>query len=183
MNVPTIYLSIAKFLSISPKWVENWFKDPIKVKYINNPLNLPEIISNILKYLTLNDLEQCNKINRTWKNEVFYELHKRYKLLDNEYEKITEKYHEADKEFITYTNGLFNGTDKKCVELHTKFYKLGIKKYTVWSEFISIVKCIKNLNLENEFKSEPIDYYIYLNENNLEPDSIDGLLDDEDNYY
>ena len=150
---------------------------------IANPLNLPEIVSNILKYLAPNDFEQCNKINCTWKNEVLYELRKRYKLLDNEYENITKKYHEADKEFIAYSNGLFNGMDKKCVELHTKAYKLGSKKYTIWSEFISIVKCIKNLNLENEFKSEPIDYYIYLHENNLEPDSIDGLLDDEDNYY
>lgn len=79
MNTQSIYQNIGNFLSESSEWVENWLNAP--VKKVINPLMLPEIISNVLKFLPYEDYYRCSGINRTWYKEANFEYHRRMELL------------------------------------------------------------------------------------------------------
>ena len=48
-----MYKNIANFLKESPEWIENWLNTPVKAKYIQNPLMIPEVMANVLNYLPL----------------------------------------------------------------------------------------------------------------------------------
>lgn len=79
MNTQSIYQNIGNFLSESPEWVERWLNAP--VKNVINPLMLPEIISNVLKFLPYEDYYRCSGINRTWCKEANFEYDRRMELL------------------------------------------------------------------------------------------------------
>jgi len=61
-----------------------------------NPLELPEIIANIIRNLSLHDINLLCWINYTWYKEIQQELRKRCKKQMIEYYKIWEK---AEKEY------------------------------------------------------------------------------------
>ena len=48
-----MYKDIAEFLKESPEWIESWINIPVKAKYIQNPLIILEIVTNILNYISL----------------------------------------------------------------------------------------------------------------------------------
>ena len=79
MNTQSIYQNIGDFLSESSEWVERWLNSPVK-KAIN-PLMIPELVSNVLKFLPYDDYYRCSKINRTWYKEANFEYGRRMKLL------------------------------------------------------------------------------------------------------
>ena len=67
MSAQALFQSIGEFISESPEWVEKWFNLPVKAKYSQNPLFIPEIVANILNYLPLDKYREVNKL---WKEEV-----------------------------------------------------------------------------------------------------------------
>ena len=80
MNTQSIYQNIGDFISESPEWVERWLNAPVK-KAIN-PLMIPEIVSNVIKFLPFDDYyHRCSGINRTWFKEANFEYDRRMKLL------------------------------------------------------------------------------------------------------
>ena len=98
-----------------------------------NPLQLPEIISNIVSNLSLEDLNKICWINHTWYKEVRQELQKRCETLQKKRKKI-DKYQsfktEVHKEkallvvsreiieivYCALLNGMFSGKEKEDVE-------------------------------------------------------------------
>ena len=74
-----MYKDIANFLKESPEWIESWFNTPVKAKYTQNPLMIPEIIANVLNYIPLN---HCKGLNKHWDYEIQCALRIRVKFLD-----------------------------------------------------------------------------------------------------
>ena len=56
-----MYKDIAEFLKESPEWIESWINTPVKVKYIQNPFIISEIMANILNYIPLS---YCKEVCR-----------------------------------------------------------------------------------------------------------------------
>ena len=62
-----MYKDITAFLKESPEWIESWINTPVKAKYIQNPLMIPEIMANVLNYLPLG---QYRGICQLWDKEI-----------------------------------------------------------------------------------------------------------------
>jgi len=62
-----MYKNIANFLKKSPEWVKSWLNIPVKAKYIQNPLMIPEIMANVLNYFPLG---QYRGICQFWDKEI-----------------------------------------------------------------------------------------------------------------
>ena len=80
-----MYKNIANFLKESPEWIENWLNTPVKAKYIQNPLMIPEVIANVLNYLPL---RYCKEVCKLWDREIdfaLYDLHRKQESLVKKY--------------------------------------------------------------------------------------------------
>ena len=73
-----MYKDIANFLKESPEWVKSWLNIPVKAKYIQNPLMIPEIMANVLNYLPLG---QHRGICQLWDKEIDHAHEAREKTL------------------------------------------------------------------------------------------------------
>ena len=76
-----MYKDIANFLKESSEWVESWFNIPVKAKYIQNPLMIPEIMANILNHIPL---RYCKGVCKLWNREIdfaLYDLHQKQESL------------------------------------------------------------------------------------------------------
>ena len=72
-----MYKDIAEFLKESPEWIESWINIPVKAKYIQNLLMIPEIMANILNYIPLS---YCKGVCKLWDQEInfaLYNLHQK----------------------------------------------------------------------------------------------------------
>src|SRR5437016_12728748 len=80
-----MYKVIAEFLKESSEWIESWLNTPVKVKYIQNPLMIPEIMANILNYIPF---RYCKEVCKLWDQEIdfaLYNLHRKQELLVKKY--------------------------------------------------------------------------------------------------
>ena len=119
-----MYKDIANFLKESPEWIESWLNTPVKVKYVQNPLMIPEIMANILNYIPL---RYCKGVCKLWNREIDFalkDLYRKQELLVKKYwdlvlerKKVSDELNTAyDKFGVTnpsYTNALY----KKFMDL------------------------------------------------------------------
>lgn len=63
-----------------------------------NPLTLPDIISEIIPNLSLEDLDKFCWINKTWYKEIQHELKKRWKIQAFEFYKLELEQKEKERE-------------------------------------------------------------------------------------
>ena len=104
-----MYKDIAEFLKESPEWVKSWLNTPVKAKYIQNPLMIPEIMAIILNYIPL---RYCKEICELWDREIdfaLYNLHQKQESLVKKYWDLIAKRRKASAELnIAYDK--FGGT-------------------------------------------------------------------------
>jgi hypothetical protein len=75
MSAQLLFQNVSDFLFVSPEWVKQWAYMPVKAKcHTYNPLMLPELIGEILRYCELGDMLYCYKINDMWNKEVNFTL-------------------------------------------------------------------------------------------------------------
>src|SRR5271168_4139244 len=78
MSTQALFQNISEFISESPEWVEKWFNLPVKAKYKQNVLFIPEILANVLNFLPL---DKYKKVNKLWNKEVQIAKRARVKYL------------------------------------------------------------------------------------------------------
>src|ERR1044071_5592175 len=133
-----MYKDIAEFLKESPEWIESWINIPVKAKYIQNPLIIPEIVANILNYIPLS---YCKEVCKLWDQEIdfaLYNLHRKQELLVKKYwdsvvesKKVSDElnayYDKCENVNLSYTE--LSYTDA----LHKKFMDLCDKSREIFS--------------------------------------------------
>src|SRR5271170_6949807 len=97
MSAQLLFQNISELLFVSP--FKQWISTTVKAKhYTYNPLMLPELIGEILRYCELGDMLYCYKINDMWNKEVNFTLHQRQEKLIAKHEDHKEKCKETEKE-------------------------------------------------------------------------------------
>ena len=89
-----MYKDIAEFLKESPKWIESWLNTPVKAKYIQNPLMIPEIMANILNYIPL---RYCKEVCKLWDREIDFALYDLYRKQESLVKKYWDSVVEHEK--------------------------------------------------------------------------------------
>src|SRR5271168_3305136 len=96
MSAQLLFQNTSEFLSTSSKGLCNEPYIPVKAKrHTYNPIMLPELIGEVLKYVNLKDMWQCSKAHPIWNMEVNLELYKRKTLLDRKFKDLIKKCIEA----------------------------------------------------------------------------------------
>ena len=145
-----MYKDIAEFLKESSKWIESWLNTPVKAKYIQNPLMIPEIMANILNYIPL---RYCKEVCKLWDREIdfaLYDLHRKQKSLVKKYwDSIVEREKVSDK-LNAYYDKFENANPSYTNALHKKFMDLCDKKREIFSDQVKIEECILSTGLADE---------------------------------
>jgi hypothetical protein len=143
--------------------------------YTYNPLETPEIIAIILKYVKTRVLRKCYTINKTWQKEVIRELFKRHEFFANEYRNLSNKVILAQKELDNcYTTTYFPGgisygpRIRNSAPYYKKWKKFSNKQTQILYQQMGVERIIERYNLKKYINSD---------------DAIDCLLHYEMNYY
>ena len=123
-----------------------------------NPLELPEIIANIVCILSLKDLDKLCWINCTWYKEVKQELRKRCVREMLHYDEIRQKEEKAYEEL--YKNHPFNinNYDDIILAINKNYY---LKRKLTATEQIIIESCmLANGMLSDKQEKEIVKYNI-----------------------
>ena len=133
-----MYKDIAEFLKESPEWIESWINTPVKAKYIQNPLMIPEIMANILNYIPLS---YCKEVCKLWDQEIdfaLYDLHRKQESLVKKYWDSVVECNKVSDELDTYYNKSKNATRSYINALYKKFVNLCDKKRKIFSDQVNI---------------------------------------------
>jgi hypothetical protein len=175
-----MYKDIADFLKESPEWVENWLNAPVKAKYTQNPLLVPELVAYVFQYLDLPGLKKCLVINNTWRNTVISVLNQRNKLLVRKYwdivaerKKISDKLNEAYNR-----NDDFISTEK----IYKKYLELCDKKEQAFADQVEIERFILLHGFASENEAEKINRHIMCYKDGFDPYEV-GWTEDNEIYY
>jgi len=178
-----MYKNIAQFLSADLEWIESWLNIPVKAKYIQNPLMIPEIMANVLNYLplgqyrgicqlwdkeidhaqearektlkqfVLSDLKYFYKKNSAWKDQVNLELNRRQIELTDNYWEI------ASNQDIAVNNYLevYHETNDYTTYLGDIADKLTDQRRDAFRELVKVEKCLMDYGFADIMTS----YYRY----------------------
>ena len=164
-----MYKDIAEFLKESSKWIESWLNTPVKAKYIQNPLMIPEIMANILNYIPL---RYCKEVCKLWDREIdfaLYDLHRKQKLLVKKYWDLASECKKVSNELNAYYDK-FGGTNPSYTNaLHKKFMDLCDKKREIFSDQVKIEERILSTGLANEDEVKKINRHIMCLADGLDP--------------
>src|SRR5271154_5332069 len=119
-----MYKDITQFLSAEPKWIEEWLNTPVKAKYIQNPLEIIELLSYTFTFLDLFGLKKCIAVNDIWRNVANMELHRRQKLLVKKYWNIVAECKKTSDELNTIYNREDNPDPLEARPFYDKYFKL-----------------------------------------------------------
>jgi hypothetical protein len=164
-----MYKDIAKFLKESPKWVESWLASPVKAKYIQNPLLLPELVAYTFQFLDLYGLKKCLAINSTWRSIVNTELHRRQRLLVRKYWDIIVKIERAQKEWNYAFDNLNTRTSPETKQLYKKFDELVDEKEQIFTDQVEVERFILFYGFADENEAEKINSYIICHGHGMDP--------------
>ena len=159
-----MYKDIANFLKESPEWIENWLNIPVKAKYIQNPLMIPEVIANVLNYLPLKYCKEVCKLQDREIDFALYDLHRKQELLVKKYwDSVVEREKVSDELNIAYDK--FGGTNPSYTDiLYKKSFDLCYKKRKAFSNQVKIEECILFTGFANDDEVEFIlIYHLYTN--------------------
>jgi len=164
-----MYKNIANFLKESPEWIENWLNTPVKAKYIQNPLMIPEIMANILNYIPL---RYCKEVCKLWDREIdfaLYDLHRKQELLVKKYWDLASECKKVSNELNAYYDK-FGGTNPSYTNaLHKKFMDLCDKKEKIFSDQVKIEERILSTGLADEDEVKKINRHIMCLADGLDP--------------
>src|ERR1043165_5344610 len=119
-----MYKDIAEFLKESSEWIESWINTPVKAKYIQNPLMIPEIMANILNYIPLS---YCKEVCKLWDQKInfaLYDLYRKQKSLVKKYWDFVIKYKKVSDKLNAYYDKFGNANPFYTNALHKKFMDL-----------------------------------------------------------
>ena len=155
-----MYKDIAEFLKESPKWIESWINTPVKAKYIQNPLMIPEIMANILNYIPL---RYCKEVCKLWDREIdfaLYDLHRKQESLVKKYWDSVVEREKVSDELNAYYDKFGNANPSYTNALHKKFMDLCDKKREIFSDQVKIEECILSTGLADEDEVKKINRHI-----------------------
>ena len=178
-----MYKNITAFLKESPEWVESWINTPVKAKYIQNPLMIPEIMANVLNYLPLgqhrgicqlwdkeidhahevrektlkkfmlSDLKYFYEKNSAWKDQVDLELNRRQTKLTDNYWEIAEKQDIAVNNYLE----VYDENNDYATFLGDTADKLTDQRRNAFRELVKVEKCL----IDYGFADIMTSYYQY----------------------
>ena len=163
-----MYKDIANFLNESPEWIESWLS-PVKAKYIQNPLLLPEIVAYVFQFLDLSGLKKCLAINSTWKSIVNTELHRRQKLLVRKYWDIVAEKERVWKEWNYAFDNLNTRTSSETEQLSKKLDKLFNEKEQAFADQVKIERFILLHDFASRDEAEKINRHIMCYGHGMDP--------------
>ncbi|GES76852.1 hypothetical protein RCL_e19533_RclHR1_04780002 [Rhizophagus clarus] len=158
-----MYTNIAKFLDVSPEWVENWLNTPIK-----------ETGHNINATFKRTDIFQIHEIARV----IMYQLNQ---LAEEDYWKAVMDYKNSDEE-LEHAYKKYVGTNKALKDsLYKKFMDLADKKRVAFAYQVEIEKIM----LQGGFAYKDTEkiyiiYHINMLANGLDPYEIPGFGEPEE---
>jgi hypothetical protein len=176
-----MYKDIANFLKESPEWVERWLTSPMKAKYIQNPLLLPELIAYTFQFLDLPDLKKCFAVNNTWRDVVISVLYRRQRLLIKKYwDIVAERKRVSDKLNEAYDrNDDFVSTEK----IYKKYLELCDRKEQTFADQVAIERFILLHGFVSEDEAEKINRHIMCHGHGLDPVEVGWTEDNEIVYH
>ena len=197
-----MYKDIANFLKESPEWIESWLNTPVKAKYIQNPLMIPEIMANVFNYLplsqhrgicqlwdkeidhahearekilkqfVLSDLKYFYEKNSAWKDQVDLELNRRQTELTDNYWEIARNQDTAVNNYLE----VYHENNDYATFLEDIADKLTDQRRKAFRELVRVEKCL----IDYGFAGMMANYYRY--HLAIFEDGGFATLDDEDDY-
>ena len=176
-----MYKDIANFLKQSPEWIESWLNTPVKAKYIQNPLMIPEIVANILTYLPL---RHCKGVCKLWNREIdfaLYDLRQQQELLVKKYWDLVSESKKASVE-LDIAFDKFRGTNPSYTNaLYKKYFELCDKKREAFSDQVKVEDYI--LGFVDEAETEKINRHINLLADGYDPIEVGWTETNEIAYH
>ena len=176
-----MYKEIAQFLSATPEWIESWISIPVEAKYILSPPKLPEMIAYTFQQLDLPNLIKCIAVNKTWRAEVNFELHRRQELLIKKYWNIVAEkkkiWKELNRAYDRFDNraGYFLTSEAK--KLSDKFQNIAEEKRVAFADQVEVEKLILFHNFASEEEANQILKNIDLQSYGFDPYEVEPESD------
>ena len=139
------------------------------------------MIAHIFQFLDLPNLINCIAVDKTWRAEVSFELHRRQELLIKKYWDIVGKHKkvwkELNKAYDRFDDRAGNFITSEAKKLSDKFQNIAEEKRVAFADQVEVEKLILFYNFTNEEETKQILRNIDLQSYGFDPYEVEPESD------